>query len=64
MRDGRLWERVFAVNGDQAVRPEEAVEPRVVAMAAGCDNENDVIVWENDGMAEDPLRRSMCHRHE
>jgi hypothetical protein len=63
MHDGRLWERVFAGNGGGAVRPEAAVEPRVAAMAAGYDNENDVIVWENYGTAEDLPRRSMHRRH-
>ena len=43
MRDGCLWERVFAANEDGAVRPEVAVEPEVAVMAIGYDNENDVI---------------------
>ena len=64
MRNGCLWERVFAANGDRAVRPEAAVKPRVIAMAVGYDNENDVMAWENDGMAEDPPRRSMHHCRE
>ncbi len=64
MRDRRLWERGFAVNGDGAVRPEVVVEPRVIMMAIGYNNENDVIVWENNGTAEDPPRRSMHPRCE
>ena len=43
MRDGRLWERVFAANEDGVVRPEVAVEPEVAVMAIEYDNENDVI---------------------
>ena len=64
MRKGRLRERVFAANGDRAVRLEAAVEPRVITMAVGYNNENDMLAWENDGTAEDPLRRSMPRHHE
>ena len=63
MRDRCLWERVFLVNEDEAVRPEEVVEPRVVAMAVVYYDENDVIARENDGKVENPPRRSVpcCH---
>ena len=64
MCDGPLWERVFAANGDGAVGPEAAVEPRVIAIAVGYNNENDVVEWENDGMVEDSLRRGTRRRHE
>jgi hypothetical protein len=43
MRNGRLWENVFAMNEGRAVRPEVAVEPEVAILAMGYDNENDVI---------------------
>ena len=43
LRDGHLWDRVFAVNEGGAVRPEAAVEPVVAALAMGYDDENDVI---------------------
>jgi hypothetical protein len=43
LRDGHLWDRVFAVNEGGAVRPEAAVEPEVAVLAMGYDNENDMI---------------------
>ena len=45
MRDGHLWERVFAVNEGGVVRPEAAVEPEVIAMAMGYDDECDCASW-------------------
>ena len=33
MRNGHLWERVFAANEDGVVRPEAVVEPEVAVMA-------------------------------
>ena len=43
MRDGHLWENVFAMSKGRAVRPEVAVELEVTALAMGYDDENDVI---------------------
>ncbi len=43
MRDGHLWENVFAMNEGRAVRPEAAVEPEVAALAMGYNDENDAI---------------------
>ena len=43
MYNGRLWERVFAVNKGGGVRPEAAVEPEVAALAMGYNDENYVI---------------------
>jgi hypothetical protein len=48
MRDRRLWEGAFTANGNKAVRPEVAVEPKVYAMAIGEG-------IENNGMVEDDL---------
>ena len=57
MRDRRLWEGAFTANGNKAVRPEVAVEPKVYAMAIGEG-------IENNGMVEDGSRRSRCRRRE
>jgi hypothetical protein len=35
MRDGHLWENVFAMNKSRAARPDVAVEPEVAAVAMG-----------------------------
>ena len=43
MRDGHLWENVFAMNEGRAARLDAAVEPEVAALAMGYDNENDMI---------------------
>jgi hypothetical protein len=43
MRDGHLWENVFAMSEGRAVRPDAAVEPEVPALAMGYDDENDMI---------------------
>ena len=43
MREGHLWENVFAMSEGRAARPDVAVEPEVSALAMGYDNENDKI---------------------
>ncbi len=43
MRDGHLWENVFAMIEGRAVRPEAVVQPEVATLAMGYDDENDVI---------------------
>ena len=43
MRDGHLWENVFAMSKGRAIRLDAAVEPEVAALAMGYDDEDDMI---------------------
>ncbi len=43
MRDGHLWENVFAMNKGRAARLDAAVEPEVAALAMRYNDENDMI---------------------
>ncbi len=43
MRDGHLWENVFAMSKGRAVRPDAGVEPEVATLAVGYDDKNDMI---------------------
>ena len=43
MRDGYLWENVFAMSEGRTARPDAAVEPEVAPLAMGYNDENDMI---------------------
>ncbi len=43
MRDGHLWENIFAMSKGRVVRPDTAVEPEVTGLAMEYNDENDLI---------------------